>query len=82
MVFVFQHHSGRFGLYYDILCPGLVADVSGGGPQVTSTILAKDRTFIPIPDQIVNTFLPQAGERKRLEIRCDILYLDDAAEGD
>ena len=24
VMFVFQHHSKRFGLYYDILCPGLV----------------------------------------------------------
>lgn len=77
VIFVFQHHSGRFGLYYDILCPGLVGEASGGGVQVTSTILAKDRTFIPVPDEIAETFLPEAGERKRLEIRCDILYLVD-----
>ena len=77
VVFVFQHHSGRFGLYYDILCPGLVGAASGGGPKVTSTILAKDRTFIPIPDDIAESFLPQASERKRLEVRCDILYLEE-----
>lgn len=77
VVFVFQHHSGQFGLYYDILCPGLVGESSGGGPRVTSTILSRDRTFIPVPDEITETFLPQAGERKRLEVRCDILYLDD-----
>lgn len=80
VVFVFQHHSGRFGLYYDILCPGLVGAVSGGGPSLTSTILTKDRTFIPVPDEIAATFLPEAGERKRLEIRCDILYLSEADE--
>jgi molecular chaperone HtpG len=76
VVFVFQHHSGRFGLYYDILCPGLVGETSGGGQRITSTILAKDRTFIPIPDEIAETFLPEQGERKRLEVRCDILYLE------
>lgn len=76
VIFVFHHHSGEFGLYYDILCPGLVGTESGGGPRVTSTILAKDRTFIPIPDEIAETFLPRATERKRLEIRCDILYLE------
>lgn len=76
VVFIFQHHSGRFGLYYDILCPGLVGETSGGGPSPTSTILTKDRTFIPIPDAIANTFLPEEGERKRLEVRCDILYLE------
>ena len=77
VIFVFQHHSGRFGLYYDILCPGLVGAASGGGPKITSTILAKNRTFIPVPDDIVKDFLPNAGERKRLEIRCDILYLGE-----
>ena len=77
VVFVFQHHSKRFGLYYDILCPGLVGSASSGGPRTTATILTKRRTFIPIPDEIRKDFLPEAGERKRLEIRCDILYLAD-----
>ena len=77
VIFVFQHHSRRFGLYYDILCPGLVEAPSGRGPRVTSTILTKNRTFIPIPDEIAATFLPKADERKRLEVRCDILYLEE-----
>lgn len=77
VIFIFQHHSGQFGLYYDILCPGLVGTESGGGPKVTSTILTKDRTFIPIPEDIAADFLPTAGERKRLEVRCDLLYLGE-----
>ena len=77
VIFIFQHHSGRFGLYYDILCPGLVGAASGGGPRVTSTILAKDRTFIPVPEEVANDFLPKEGERKRLEVRCDILYVGE-----
>ena len=76
-VFIFQHHSGRFGLYYDILCPSLVGTESSGGPRVTSTILTKDRVFIPIPQDIEPDFLPEAGERKRLEVRCDLLYLGE-----
>ena len=77
VVFIFQHHSGRFGLYYDILCPALVGTASGGGPRITSTILTKNRTFIPVPDDIAKDFLPNAGEKKRLEVRCDILYLGE-----
>ena len=77
VIFVFHHHSQRFGLYYDILCPSLVGAGSGGGPRVTCTILARDRTFIPIPDEIVGDFVPEAGERKRLEVRCEILYLGE-----
>ena len=77
VIFIFQHHSGRFGLYYDILCPELVGAASGGGPRVTSTIITKDRTFIPIPEEVANDFLPKEGERKRLEVRCDILYVGE-----
>ena len=77
VIFVFQHHSKRFGLYYDILCPGLVEALSGRGPRVTSTILTRSRTFIPIPPEISEIFVPKPGERKRLEIRCDILYLEE-----
>ena len=77
VIFVFQHHSGQFGLYYDILCPGLVRAASRGGRKVTSTILARGRTFIPIPDEIRGDFLPNVGERKRLEVRCEILYLGE-----
>ena len=78
VVFIFQHHSGRFGLYYDILCPGLVGGAaSGGGPRATSTIITKNRTFIPVPEEIVNDFLPKENDRKRLEIRCEILYVGE-----
>ena len=77
VIFIFQHHSRRFHLYYDILCPGLVSAASGGGTRITSTILSKYRTFIPIPNEIAIDFQPEAGERKRLEVRCDILYLKE-----
>ena len=75
VILVFQHHSGQFGLYYDILCPGLIGAPSGGGRKATSTILTRKRTFIPIPDEIRDDFVPEVGERKRLEVRCEILYL-------
>ena len=77
VLFIFHHHSKRFGLYYDILCPGLVGSGSGGGPRVTATILTQNRTFIPVPDEIAQDFLPKSNERKRLEILCNILYLMD-----
>ncbi len=77
VVCIFQHHSRRFGLYYDILCPEIVGEAADGGPGVTSTILTKGRTFIPIPQEIAGSFLPNADERKRLEVRCDVLHLDE-----
>jgi molecular chaperone HtpG len=76
ILFVFQHHSGRFGLYYDVQCPGLVADVSGGGPYRTSTILLKNRIFIPVPLEIAHNVTPDMEQLIRLEVRSDILYLE------
>ena len=77
VMFIFHHHSGRFGLYYDVLCPGLVSAPSGGGQGITSTILTNGRTFIPVPVEIVEDFLPKEGERKRLAVRGDILFIGE-----
>jgi molecular chaperone HtpG len=75
-LFIFEHQSGGFGLYYDVQTPGLIANQSGGGAFETSTIVMKNRIFIPVPEGLRSSFLPQAGERKRLEVRCDLLYID------
>ena len=75
-LFIFEHHSGGFGLYYDIQTPSLIAEQSGGGTFETSTIVMKNRIFIPVPEGLRSSFLPQPGEKKKLEVRCDILYID------
>lgn len=72
-LFIFLHHSGRFGLYYDLQTREPVDAAAGGGPYPTATIVLKDRLFIPIPDQIRASFVPKPGERKRFEVRGDIL---------
>lgn len=77
VLFVFQHHSGRFGLYYDVLLGDLAVSESGGGPFRTSTLLLDNRVFIPVPSAIENHFLPAEGERRRLDVRSDVLYLED-----
>ena len=76
VIFVFQHHSRRFGLYYDILCPTIIGS-SGGGPQVSSSLIAKDRIFIPVPSEISDAFIPSGSEVIRLNVRCDVIYLED-----
>jgi molecular chaperone HtpG len=73
ILFIFMHHSGQFGLYYDLQTSEPVDVPAGGGPYPTATIVLKDRLFIPITDEIRASFVPQAGERKRFEVRADIL---------
>ena len=75
-LFIFQHHSGEFGLYYDLQTRNLISDESGGGSLVSCTIVMKNRIFIPIPISIQARFLPEEGERKRFEVKCDILHVD------
>lgn len=79
-LFVFEHHSGEFGLYYDLQAAEVVAEESGGGPFPTATIVLKNRIFIPVPSAIASSFIPKAEERKRFEVRSDLLYTEgDAA---
>ena len=75
-LFIFEHHSGQFGLYYDLQTRSLISDQSGGGSITSCTIVMKNRIFIPIPLPIQASFLPKENERKRFEVRCDILHID------
>jgi molecular chaperone HtpG len=78
-LFIFLHHSGQFGLYYDLQTREPVDAPAGGGPFPTATIVLKDRLFIPIPDAIRTSFVPNQGERKRFEVRADILRTDSSS---
>ena len=72
-LFIFMHHSREFGLYYDLQTREMVNAPSGGGAYPTCSIVLKDRLYIPIPEEISASFIPKAGERKRFEVRADIL---------
>jgi len=76
ILFVFEHHSGEFGLYYDLQTGQVVSTESGGGPFATATIVLRDRIFIPVPQQLAAAFIPQPGERKRFEVKSDLLYTE------
>lgn len=80
-LFIFQHHSGEFGLYYDLQTRNLISDESGGGSIASCTIVMKNRVFIPIPPSIQAHFLPEEGEKKRFEVKCDILHIDRQSRG-
>ena len=75
-LFIFEHHSGKFGLYYDVQTTGLISGQSGGGAFESSTIVMKNRIFIPVPEGLRSGLLPTVGEKKKLEVRCDILYTE------
>ena len=77
VIFIFHHVSKRFALYYDVLCPGLVGNTSGGGPQISSTILTDNNTFIPVPNEIASGFVPAVDEKIRLAVRGDILPFEE-----
>lgn len=78
-LFIFMHHSGEFGLYYDLQTREVVEAPAGGGAYPTCSIVLRDRLYIPIPDQIRASFVPSVGERKRFEVRADILRTEGAA---
>jgi molecular chaperone HtpG len=78
VLFVFQHFSGEYGLYYDLQSSRVVADQSGGGVFDTCTIVMKNRIYIPVPEAIQAAFIPSDAERKRFEVRCDVLMTGEA----
>ena len=77
-LFIFMHHSGEFGLYYDLQTAELLDAPAGGGSQRTSTIVLKNRIYIPVPNAIASSFVPGLGERKRFEIKADIIRTTSA----
>jgi molecular chaperone HtpG len=75
-LFIFEHQSGEVGLYYDVQMSEPVAATSGGGAFESCTIVMKNQIFIPVPEPVRDAFLPAIGETKRLEVRCDLLFID------
>lgn len=79
VLFIFIHHSDRFGLYYDLQTAEQVAPSTGGLQTPTCTIVLRDRIYIPIPNPIRQAFMPVAAEKKRFEVRGDILRTESEA---
>lgn len=74
VVFIFSESTSRINLYYDIeLKNKLPEQIGFGGTFKTTTIITKDRIFIPIPSQLIKEF--EVGEEaKEFFVRHDILY--------
>lgn len=77
VLFIFLHHSGEFGLYYDLQTRDSISQHSGGKAYQTSTMILKNAIYIPVPEEIESSFIPSGGERKRFEVRCDLLRVDE-----
>ncbi|WP_143539386.1 hypothetical protein [Rhizobium sp. AN6A] len=72
-LFIFIHHSGEFGVYYDMQTIDFVSESAGGGSHRTCTIMLRDRIYIPVPSSIQASFIPKSGEKKRFEIKADLI---------
>ncbi|TIT31929.1 MAG: ATP-binding protein [Mesorhizobium sp.] len=72
-LFIFIHHSGEFGIYYDMQTADFVGEHAGGGSTRSCTIVLKDKIYIPVPMAIQSSFIPDPGVRKRFEIKADLI---------
>lgn len=79
VLYIFQHHSGQFALYYELQGTELLTDAPGGRAFPTCTIVLKNQIYIPIPDEIREKFIPPERGRKRFEVRCELLFPDLSA---
>ena len=79
VLYIFQHHSGQFALYYELKGTELLTDAPGGHAFPTCTIVLRNQIYIPIPDEIREKFIPAKRGRKRFEVRCDLLFPDLSA---
>ncbi len=73
-LYVFQHHSGEFGLYYELQGVDILSEQPGGRAFPTATIVLKNQIYIPVPDEIREKFIPTSAAKKRFEVRCELLY--------
>ena len=73
-MYIFQHHSGEFSLYYDLQGNELLSGGPSGSRIPTSTIIIKNQVYIPIPDVVLGGFWVGPGGRKSFEVRCDLLF--------
>jgi molecular chaperone HtpG len=74
IIYIFNHASGAFGFYYDIQLNELLSIPSGGQRYETMTIILKNSVFLPIPSHLFQYFTPSEKEKKRFDVRYDILY--------
>ncbi len=76
VVYIFTEATGRLNLYYDIELRAPIEHTKSGGDMFpTTTLITKNRIFIPIPDTLVEEFKIVTGS-KEFFVRFDILNSD------
>ncbi len=74
LLYIFLHHSNEFGAYYELTSSELISPISKGQSFYTSTIILKNKVYIPVPEEIKRAVVPEENSCKRFEIRYEILY--------
>jgi molecular chaperone HtpG len=74
IIYIFRHISGAFGFYYDIQLNELLNIPPGGTSFESMSVILKNSVFLPIPHSLFKFFAPEANEKKRFDVRYDILY--------
>jgi len=63
IIYIFTDESGQLSLYYDIeLKEPLATDTTGGAMFRTTTIMTKDRIYVPVPKQLESSSKDAMGD--------------------
>ena len=79
-IYIFEHHSGEFSLYYDLEGKEVLPAGPSGCHVPSCTIVVKNRVYIPIPDAILPGFRVGPDERRSFEVRFDLLFPEPPAD--
>ena len=72
VIYLFSHISKTIGLYYNIELEQPITFEMGSLSLLTTTIVTKDRIFVPVPKELSQSFEIKSGE-KRFYVTYDIL---------
>ena len=76
VVYIFTEATGRLSLYYDIeLREAIDHAKAGGGMFPTTTLITKQRIFVPVPNMLAEEFKLATGP-KEFFVRFDVLSSD------
>jgi molecular chaperone HtpG len=76
VIYIFTEATGRLSLYYDIeLRDAIDSTTAAGGAFPTTTLITKNRIFVPVPDALAEEFRLATGS-KEFFVRFDLLSSD------